>query len=101
MGWLEWILVVLGGLVGFLIFNYFMGNPKFWRLVKDNPDAAYGLFLLSGCLVDRKPERGMGGKYTGPFRFLTSDGNTHVVYIQADELDDIQKKIAHAITSND
>jgi hypothetical protein len=51
-------LIVLGGSVAFFVFTYFIGNPKFWRMVKDHPDQAYGLFLLSGCLVDKKPEKG-------------------------------------------
>jgi hypothetical protein len=65
MSWLGWVLIALGGAVAFFIFTYFIGNPKFWRLVKDHPDEAYGLFLLSGCLVNKKPDKGTRSGYTG------------------------------------
>ena len=38
--WLGWILIALGGAVAFFIFTYFIGNPKFWRLVEGRPDEA-------------------------------------------------------------
>jgi hypothetical protein len=101
MSWLGWVLIPLGGAVAFFIFTYFIGNPKFWRLVKEHPDEAYGLFLLSGCLVDKKPEKGTRSEYTGPFMFCTSDGTTHIVYIPADKIDRIQGQITDAITATD
>lgn len=98
MSWLWWILVAFGAAIAFFTFTYFIGNPNFWRLVKDHPDEAYGLFLLSECLVDKKPPEGTCSEYTGPFMFRTSDGATHVVYIPADKIDHIQKRITDAIT---
>jgi hypothetical protein len=101
MSWVGWILFAVGAVIVWFTITYFMGNLKFWRLVKDYPDEAYGLFLLSGCLVDEKPHSGTRSKYTGPFRFLTSNGMTHVVYIPAEQIDAIQKRITEAITATD
>ncbi|MFZ2156779.1 MAG: hypothetical protein WAV72_11740 [Bradyrhizobium sp.] len=98
MSWIDWILLAAGAVIVWFTVTYFMGNPGFWKLVAKKPDEAYGLFLLSGCLVDEDPLPNARSKYAGPFRFMTSDGGIHVVYIPADQIIDIQKRVAAAIT---
>jgi hypothetical protein len=79
--------LVVAGLVAWVVIAYFMGNPKFWRLVGRHSDLALTLFTIErGCIVDKVPPPSQKANYTGPFRIFATDGTTHTVYILHDDL---------------
>jgi hypothetical protein len=95
---MQWWQIVGVVVVALLIWQgamYFLGNPKFWRLVGRNPDLALPLFSIeSGCIVDGVPPAERKKNYVGPFRFMTSDGVMHVVYILRADIAAIQARVS-------
>lgn len=95
---MEWWQIIGAVVVALLIWQgavYFLGNPKFWRLVGRNPDLALSLFSIErGCIVDGIPAPEQKQNYVGPMRFRTTDGVTHKVYILEVDIDAIQARIA-------
>ena len=98
MDWLTIAMLVGGAIVVWLAISIAMGNLGFWNLVRRNPDLAIEMFRQEdGCYVDRQPEQTERKRYTGPFRLMTSDGASHLIYMPADEVDAIQNRIGQLL----
>jgi hypothetical protein len=71
-----WIYIGLGAFAIILIvlLPYFIGSPRFWRLVQGHPDEALELFRAdNNWLVDSPPPKELRSEVVGPFRIKTSD----------------------------
>lgn len=102
MQWWQIGLLVVLGLIVWQTAAYFLGNPRFWRLVGRHPDLALKLFAIErGCILDGRPLVGSEESYVGPFRWVTSDGTKHLLYIKADEIDGIQARVAQVLKAAD
>lgn len=98
MDWLTIGLVLGGAIIVWLVISIVMGNLGFWNLARRNPDLTLEMFKQEkGCLVDRQPEQADRKRYTGPFRLMTSDGVSHVVYLPASGIDAIQERISRLL----
>ena len=100
MNWWQVLAGVAALFVLWQVIAYFAGNPKFWRLAAQRPDLALNLFACErGCIVDAIPPADRRQDYTGPFRLLTRDGETHTIYILFEDVEAIQARLAAALTS--
>jgi hypothetical protein len=71
----------------------FTKAARFWRLVERQPDEALVLFKgHPDCIVD--PPAPPQSEYTGPFRFTTTEGVGHLVYIERTRIEAVQKMIS-------
>jgi hypothetical protein len=95
-----WIYIGLGALAIILmvLLPYFMGSPRFWRLVQRHPDDALELFRNNdNWLVDSSPPKELRSEFVGPFRVNTSYGETHILYGLHKRLAESQAEIQRAL----
>lgn len=106
-----WVIVGLGVVVALLVWNYWNGNPTFWRMVAAKPEAALMLFKLDWNRWQVFEEEPAGGyrnvapqaEWAGPFRlYIPSRGKTVVIFGRAVGLDEAQRvmleQLRHAAT---
>ena len=71
------IIIVVLGLTYYFVVSHLLGKPRFWKLTRKYPDAAYAWFLKEECWVVQQ-ENSVGvqepnfplprDRYIGPFR---------------------------------
>ena len=90
--------VVLGGVFLALIIGWWFifrkGNMPFWKLVRQQPDAAFEWFMAEDCweIVGPK-DSSPGPDYVGPFRLVVPKAGGPIrVYGRSDEIDDSQQR---------
>jgi hypothetical protein len=61
-------------------------QQRFWQIVNANPDAAWVRLLSNvACIVDENPGN-LKTQYAGPYRFSTTDGVEHSVFVFNDTI---------------
>jgi hypothetical protein len=75
---------------------------QFWKVVRDNPDSAWFRFVSSAdCFVDETPGPAIRGQYAGPYKFATTDGAEHSVFIFSNTIDEIYIRVARQLLDED
>ena len=90
---IPWIILGFGMFAGFVK----MGGRSFWRLASRNSDIALLFFELDGCLIDKTPSADERNQYIGPFRLVSWEGGTHVVYFPNENINEIQYRTRMAL----
>jgi hypothetical protein len=92
-------LVIAALIVGVIAWRARRFERRFWRIVRANPDAAWVRFVSNAaCFVDEDPGH---GKYAGPYKFATTDGVEHSVYIFNDTIAEVYVKVARYLLDED
>jgi hypothetical protein len=76
MGWIEWIVAGLLGLICWRWVSNRKGNLRFWQLVAKHPHLAFIFFKVEKCwFIDEVPKDVAAANLVGPFRvFIPSVG---------------------------
>lgn len=88
--------------IGYFVWRAKEGERRFWRLARDNPDAAWVRLVSSAaCFVDEIPGPAIRDQYAGPYYFTTTDGVRHSVCIGHGAIASTYAEIAEYLTGED
>lgn len=97
------IIVLVLGFGLFFVLPHFLGNPGFWKLTRQHPEAAYQWFLKEDCWVVQQgpyepnfplPQ----DRYVGPFRFaLPRGGGLISIWCERERIEDSQQRFMRSL----
>ena len=89
-------------LAGIVVWRARRVERLFWTIVQRNPDAAWCRLITDiSCIVDDDPGQAIRAQYAGPYRFVTTDGAEHTVYIYSPSIKGTYVEIAHHLLGDD
>jgi len=88
--------------IGYFVWRAKQVERRFWKVVRGNPDAAWVRLISSAdCFVDEVPGPAIRQQYAGPYKFLTTDGAEHSVFVFNNTIDQIYIRVARQLLDED